>query len=326
MRRLFALVAPLILFAGICRGEDIKVGTYNVEVFHERFASTTRPTGDRDLARRLRASADKDNWMTATVILDPKFNPDVLCIEECCEFEELQKFNKEWLKGAYESVVVFPSNTERHQTLGMLLKPGFRILETKDQYYLEPDPVGNERGGRLFARGPSFVLIQSPGGYRFWLGLNHMKSKSDNSVDVTKWRIREAKRMHEIMKELEKSAPGGDVMLVGDMNDELGFQEFEQEAGGDAIGTLVGPADDGVVLATKPLIDAGQISYGGYWRPDHRGFIDQILVTKNMKDQIEEVKVFTDGLAKAASDHYPVYIRIRTDPVPTTNTAGSAGN
>jgi hypothetical protein len=58
----------------------------------------------------------------------------------------------------------------------------------------------------------------------------------------------------------------------------------------------------------------GQISYGGYWRPDHRSFIDQILVTKNMKDQIEEVKVFTDGLAKASSDHYPVYIRIKTDP------------
>jgi hypothetical protein len=318
MRRSVVFLATMLSLASFSRGEEIKVGTYNVEVFHQRFASTTRPTGDRDLTTRLRNSADKDNWMTSTVILDPKFNPDVLCIEECCELDELEKFNKQWLKGAYETVVVFPTNTDRHQTLGMLLKPGFKIVEKKDQYYLEPDPVGNERGGRLFARGPSFVLIESPGGYKFWLGLNHMKSKSGNSVDVTKWRIREAKRTHEIMKELEKIAPGGDVMLVGDMNDELGIQEFEQEAGGDAIAALVGPPEDGVVLATKPLIDAGQISYGGYWRPDYRAFIDQILVTKNMKDQIEEVKVFQDGLAKAASDHYPVYIRIKTDPPATS--------
>ena len=141
-----------------------------------------------------------------------------------------------------------------------------------------------------------------------------MKSKSGNSVDVTKWRLREAKRTHEIMMELEKVAPGGDVMLVGDMNDELGLQEFEQEAGGDAIATLVGPENDGVILATKPLIDEGKISYGGYWRPEHRSFIDQILVTKEMKDQIESVQVFQEPMAKVASDHYPVFIKIKSDP------------
>ena len=320
MKRFTMVLLILFGFATILRGEEITVATYNIELFHQHFAATTRPTGDRELAARLRADADKDNWMVSQVILDPKFNPDILCMEECCEQGELEKFNHQWLKDAYATVIVFPTNTERHQTLGMMLKPGFKVLEKKDQYYLEPDPVGNERGTRLFARGPSFVLVETPGGYKFWLGLTHMKSKSGNSVDVTKWRLREAKRTHEIIKELEKIAPGGDVMLVGDMNDELGFQEFEQEARGDAMATLVGPPEDGVVLATRPLIDAGQISYGGYWRPEHRAFIDQILITKEMKDQIEEVKVFTDGLARAASDHYPVYIKFKSDPV-----SGNAG-
>jgi endonuclease/exonuclease/phosphatase family metal-dependent hydrolase len=213
--------------------------------------------------------------------------------------------------------VVFPTNTERHQTLGMMLKPGFKIIERKDQYYLEPDPVGNERGARLFARGPAFVLVQTPGGYKFWLGVTHVKSKSGNNLEVTKWRLREVKRTHEIMLELEKIAPGGDVMLVGDMNDELGLQEFEQEAGGDAIAALVGPAEDGITLATRALIDKGQISYGGYWRPNHRGFIDQILVTRQMQDQLTDVKVFHTPLAAVASDHYPVFVQVKSDPAPS---------
>ena len=315
MRRIAGLLAALLL-AGIARAESITIATYNVEVFHEHFIAATQPTGNAELTRRLRADADKDLWMIAQVILDPKLNPDILCLEECCEQAELDKFNKDWLKGAYESVIVFPTNSDRHQQLGMMLKPGFKVLEKKDQYYLEKDPGQNERGDRLFARGPSFVLVQSPGGYQFWVGVTHGKSKRGNNVEVAKWRNREASRLHEIAKEIEHSGKGnGDVVVAGDMNDELGFQEFEQEAGGDSVALAVGPAEDGFVLATKPLIDAGKISYGGYWRPQFRSFIDQIIVSPEMKDQIQEVNVFQDGLARAASDHYPVYIRINADPV-----------
>ena len=108
--------------------------------------------------------------------------------------EELEAFNKKWLKGAYETAIVFPGNSGRGQTLGMLAKPGFKIVDRKDQYHLEPDTGKNARGERLFARGPAFVLIESPSGYRFWVGVTHQKSKSDNSVDVTQWRNREATR------------------------------------------------------------------------------------------------------------------------------------
>jgi endonuclease/exonuclease/phosphatase family metal-dependent hydrolase len=304
--------------------ETITAATYNIEVFHERFSATTKPTGDRELTHRLRADADKANWVTAQVILDPKFNPDVLVIEECCDQKELDAFNTQWLNKAYETVIVFPTNTERHQSLALMMKPGWKVLERRDQYYLEKDPGGgNERGDRLFARGPAFCLVQSPGGYQFWVGVTHQKSKSGNSVDVTKWRIRECARTHQILKELEHSGKGnGDVLFMGDMNDELGYQEFEQEAGGDAIAALVGPKEDGLVLETKPLIDAGQISYGGYWRPQHRGFIDHILCTKEMAGQVEEVKVFNSPLASVSSDHFPVYVRFHADPVPATQAAG----
>jgi hypothetical protein len=54
-----------------------------------------------------------------------------------------------------------------------------------------------------------------------------MKAKQ---VEDSKWRNREATRTHEIIKEIEKAGPS-DVMLLGDMNDELGMDESEKVAG-----------------------------------------------------------------------------------------------
>src|SRR5881394_2309531 len=73
-RCLLACMFAVTIACAFCAGaETITAATYNVEVFHEHFAATTHPTGDRELTRRLRADADKDCWMIAQVILDPKF-------------------------------------------------------------------------------------------------------------------------------------------------------------------------------------------------------------------------------------------------------------
>ncbi len=314
-QQLTAFILATILIASsasLAADETLTLATYNIEYFHAHFAPGVRETGDKELTERLRADADKDNWIISTVILDPKFFPDAMVIEECCEQDELEKFNKNWLKNAYETVIVFPNNSDRHQNLGMLLKPGFKVLEKRDQYYQEKDTAGgNERGDKLFARGPSFCKIQSPGGYVFWMGVTHQKSKHGNSAEVTQWRNREARRTHQIIKELEKAGPG-DVVLLGDMNDEYGIQEFELDGGGDSIANLVGPEKDGCTLLTKPLIEAGKISYGGYWKSDYRSFIDQIIVTQSMKPLVKEVDVFKNAMAPAASDHFPVYVKIAT--------------
>lgn len=303
----------VLLLAAAASAETITVATYNIENFALRFPPTAKEIGDKDLAARVRTNEEKNNWLASEVILDPKFSPDVMVIEECCDQDDLDKFNKRWLKNAYETAIVFPGNSERHQSVALMAKPGFKVVEKKDQYYLDKDPAGaNDRGDKLFARGPAFVKIQTPSGYQFWVGVTHQKSKSGNNVDVTKWRKREAERTHQIIKELEKAGPN-DVILLGDMNDELGLQEFEQEAGGDVIAALVGPETDGLTLVTRALSDAGRISYGGYFRSDHRSFIDHVIVTKSMKDQVQEVNVFTDGVARAASDHYPVYVKIKSD-------------
>jgi hypothetical protein len=330
----------LLLCTNLALAEEIKIATYNVEVWNDSFAgfhASTQPINNdpagKELVRSLRRENDEDNWEVAQVILDPKFNPDILVIEEGPEQSDLRYFNRKWLNEAYDWVQVLPSNTDRHQTLAIMMKRGFKIVARRDKYHEEPDPQGgNARGSKLFARGPVFLLVQTPGGYKFWVGVTHQKSKSpgfnpdatsrpaENSPEVmnrrvedTKWRNREAARTHEIIKELEKEGPS-DVMLLGDMNDDATTDDAEKQAGGETIATLIGPPADGLILATKPLIDAKKISFHNYDDTRHRELIDHIVVTQSMKDQIRDVKVIDDvPLAKVASDHYPVMIRITAD-------------
>lgn len=327
MIKLSIPVAVVLMgFTPLSSAESVTIATYNVEHFHEHFLghrmATTKPALPdslpvRQLVDALKKANDEENWEVAQVILDPKFSPDVLVIQEGCRQEDLEFFNKRWLNNAYKTLLTFNTNTDRDQHLNMMLKPGYQVVQRKDQYYREPDSVPNPRGDRLFARGPAFVLVETPSGYRFWVGTTHQKSKSGNSKQVTEWRNREAKRTHQILRELENSGTS-DVLLLGDMNDEPGIQEFEMEGGGDVIANLVGPDTDGFILATRPLVDGGQVSFGGYWNTRFRAFIDHIVISKEMKNQVDDVRVVNDGLARVASDHFPVMIRIRADEGPST--------
>ncbi len=333
MRKLFSFFAGLLIVAAaaVTQAEEIRIGTYNVEHWADKFDTRkladwakTQPKSDElsGMVKTERNQDDKDNWMVASTIQSAEFNPDILLFQEGCDHADLEYFNKKWLKGEYETLIVFPSNSGRDQNVGMIIKPGFKVIEKRDQYYLEKDSVSKDflkaeydspatKENRLFARGPAFVLIQSPSGYKFWVGTNHEKSKSGNNVDVTKWRNREATRIHEIIKEVEKIGPA-DVVFGGDMNDEIGLQEFEQEAGGDSISMIVGKPEDGIVCATKPLADKGDISFGGYFNDRYRSFIDHLFVTQSLKARVAGVSVIRSGVAPGASDHYPVLIRINT--------------
>ncbi|HMO26751.1 MAG TPA: endonuclease/exonuclease/phosphatase family protein [Tepidisphaeraceae bacterium] len=314
MRTIVLLVLTICLTPLLASAEQIRIATYNIENFRKNFlghkasqnpALANAGAEVTEMIETLRRINNKDNWMLAQLIAHPDFSPDILVIQEGCTEADLRFFNRRWLNNRYETVKVFPSNTTRDQHLGLMIRPGFKIIETRDQYHKEPDPTPNPRGERLFARGPAFVLIESPGGYRFWVGTNHMKSRSGNSLDVTRWRNREARRSNEILHELAGGAVK-DFVFLGDFNDEIGFQEFEQEAGGDAMAILVGDFH----LATRALAESGKITFGGYWFEDRRSFIDHVIVHPSMKDRIADVKVIDMDPARFASDHYPVMITI----------------
>ena len=301
--------------------DTIRIATWNIENWRDHFVyendlKGTRRTGDEayDQLRTVeRFQNEEDNWEIAQVFNDPAFDADVLVFQEGCSQENLEQFNKEWLSDAYGFVRVFRSNSERGQTVGIMVKKGFEVVEVADEFHEMPDTDDiNPRGDRLFARGPGFALIESPSGYRFWVGTTHQKSKSGNSVEVTRWRNAEAAATRQIIHQLQARG-SEDVILLGDMNDEIGLQEFESEGGGDVMANLVGADGEGLVLATRDLAEQGAISYTGYWRPRYRSFIDHIVITDTAANQVAAVGLFDTPWARVASDHLPVFIDIRPD-------------
>lgn len=329
--RLLLTVGFVLTVVRLVSAEQIRIATYNIENWRFRFDvrellewAKTQPQSEQlnQLIRSERNQDDEDNWEIAETIRSPGVNADILVFQEGCNQEDLEYFNKRWLNGMYATVRVFKTNTGRGQNTGILLKPGFELLEVREDYHLEKDSVSKDwmksgddaeesvvRENRLFARGPAFAKIKSPNGYVFWVGTNHQKSKSGNNVQVAAWRLREAKRTQQIITELARD--GTDVVFGGDMNDELGIQEFETEAGGDAIAALAGSPSQ-TILATRVLAEKGEISFGGYWRDRYRSLIDHFVVSASLKDRIVDVHVYRDGLAPAASDHYPVVLTIRS--------------
>jgi hypothetical protein len=295
----------------------IRLMTYNVEnwrlIFQPRkVLMTTQPGLPEDVVdvvKRARSKADEENWEAARTILNVQ--PDIWVFQEGCEADDLNFFNTQFLGGYFETVHVFKTNTERGQNTGILCRPGFKVLQFKEGYADEPDVNDvNPYTDKLFARGPGFALIRAPDGSTFWVGTNHGKSKGGNSVEVTKWRNAEAARTNQIINDLRKAGPP-QVFFLGDMNDELGVQEFEQEAGGSAIELTAGKGNGQLVVLTKKLSEDGEISFGGYRSGRYRSFIDHAFATPEAARWVKAVDVFREDLADVASDHYPVYVDVR---------------
>ena len=138
---LFAMSIALLCCASLSHAEMITVATYNIEHFESHFLGfklgkmkeSKQPGAFQEAVDALKHANDKENFATARVITHKAFSPDVLVIEEGCTQSNLEYFNKRWLQNAYETAIQLPSNTDREQHLCMLLKPGFKILQRKDQ-------------------------------------------------------------------------------------------------------------------------------------------------------------------------------------------------
>src|SRR4051812_17303342 len=131
-------VACLLISCALASAEEVTVASWNIENWNGHFEAhraSTQPIGKdpaaKDLLADLRKANDEDNWEVAQVILDPKFSPDILVVEEACDQSDLRYFNQRWLNDAYETALQFQTNTDRHQNLDLLMKPGFKILERR---------------------------------------------------------------------------------------------------------------------------------------------------------------------------------------------------
>lgn len=308
---------PAALIAKPAGPNAYRIATMNVEWWSNIFLprkvlATTRPGLDDGIVRVLKnaeGQADEENWEIARSIL--AMQPDIVVFQEGCAQDDLNYFNTQFLDGYFETLHVFKSNNERGQSTGIMLRPGLKVLEWREEYYNDPDTNDvNPLDDKLFARGPGFALVQAANGKRFWVGTNHTKSKSGNSVAVTKWRNAEAVRTNQIIAELKQTGPK-EVFFLGDMNDELGMQEFEQQAGGSAADLTAGKGPNALTILTKPLADEGGLSYHGSRSRRFLSFIDHAYATPEAAKWVTKVDIFSSDLADVTSDHYPVYFDIK---------------
>lgn len=289
----------------------VRVVSWNVENFSQNFTAYALekkygqndaiPDDLKEFISYERRADNEENYEVAEVI--KALAPDILCVQESATLRDLAYFNENWLGEYFGTIQQLPTNSDREQNLTIMLRPGFEVVKMETLYETPDTNDFNDRGDRLFARGAGFVLVKGPDGEQFWVGNTHQKSKGGNSVTTTRWRNLEATTTRDKAIELSESAP---VLLVGDMNDDLGVGEFEAEAGGDVIANL----SMGMTLLTRELAEAGVDSFKGYGSTRYAGLIDHAVASENMTPFVKDVSVFTGSLTASASDHYPLIVEL----------------
>jgi len=309
--------SPAKSAAGPAGAEQVRLATYNIEQFMKMFDQNRMPRRSQNREELFRD--EEDLYEVARTIRLGRFDADILGIQECCTQPMLEQFNRRWLGGKYAFVKVFPGNVEGMH-VGMLAKAGFEVLEVRDKYYLDKDPVDDSQlramrrqegiaEDRLFSRGPAFVKFRTPGGSVLWVGCTHAKSKFRNSKAATRWRVRDIQRTRQICGEL--IAAGTDkLVMLGDFNDDFGMDEHEKALGVDAVETfLAGRGAEKLLCLTRPLLakDPSLASYHCQIKPPkYRSFLDHVFVSPALARFVGRTYLVDDPVAAVASDHYPV--------------------
>lgn len=301
------------------RIEQVRLATYNVEHFMRMFDQVRMPQRSRNRTELFRD--EEDLYEVARTITLKHFDPDVLVLQECCNQKMLEMFNQRWLKGKYTFVRVFAGNTDG-QWLGVLVKPGFKVLEVQDRYYRQQDPVNDPavrqakekaklaEGNLLFPRGPVFLKVRTPGGNLLWVGNTHLKSKYGNDEAVTRWRIRQMQCIRRICGQLLERNETKNLVVMGDFNDDLGKDEHERKSGADAVAVMVkGKGFEQLASPTFTLVqaDPALATYHCRIKPiKYRSFLDHVFLSPKLSNYVKATFLIRDPIAVAASDHYPV--------------------
>ncbi len=123
------------------------------------------------------------------------------------------------------------------------------------------------------------------------------------------------------------------VIVMGDMNDEPGLDEYQKQVGASSIETLMGSIFEPKKIMHNTLWHLSSEDHNReLWTaefPDqiisysknHRVWIDHILVSPDMIDSENKLRYVMDSgsicqkdeIAKAASDHYPVFCQLEHD-------------
>lgn len=301
--------------------ETLRIATYNIEHFNEMFDQGLVSRDKRDWDEFFR---DQEDLYEVARVINEQFDADILTVQECCQQNHLEYFNRKWLKNRYKTVKVFKGNSSRGQYLGILAKKGYELLEVRE-FHNEPDPVDDpvvarmkkgspmEEGNLLFSRGPGFAKFRTPGGRVIWVGVTHVKSRYGDKQAVTQWRVRETTRTRELCGELLAEGETNYLVMTGDFNDDIGQStEHEKALEIDAAGAMTaGTGRDKLVNLTARL-DPKVGTYHAQLKTQFEPTVfDLIFASPALADAVRSVQAVSTPLAAVASDHYPVVAEFR---------------
>lgn len=196
-----------------------------------------------------------------------------------------------------------------------------------------------------FERKPLEVMLKvKNSNIRFLLILILAKSKEVSSVnDVLNYQrlavanrkklYAQSKKIRERIDQIMLNEPDLQVILMGDMNDEPGLDEFQKKVGASSIETMLGSVFEpekilhNALWHLKSKDKSKEIWTTSFKDPivtnrrRHRAWTDHILITPSFlhpKAPLKYVnnsgKIFSKSqFAKTASDHFPVYCKLETD-------------
>lgn len=282
----------------------IKIGTYNVNNFFDRFDD---PYNFRDDRWGARASEPKK--------LDQIFDlgqrlrqdkPDILALQEVENKGALYEFNVAQLGGHFQDLLVIEGNDPRGIQIGIASK--FPLGQVASYQFLRD--IGDRRKGKIFSRDLIEVEILDPDTFipMLTVFVTHLKSKfvDPSAKDRVKEeqeaahrRTRQAMAIAQIIKRRFPNPQSGFYVLMGDFNDTPDSAPLSPLLRDPQLGLFD-------VLTTLPP----DKRWTHYWaEKKENSQLDYILLSPAMQQRMVPgtAQVVQRGYT-GGSDHRPVYV------------------
>jgi endonuclease/exonuclease/phosphatase family metal-dependent hydrolase len=284
----------------------IKLGTYNINNFFDRFDDPYNYSDDRWGARTTAPKKLDEIYNLAERLREDK--PDVLALQEVENKGSLYEFNVAHLGGHFDDLVVVDANDPRGIQIGLASKlPLGHVIS----YQFLRD-FGDKRKTKIFSRDFLEIEMLDPETYVpiFTMFVTHLKSKfvdpslkGDDRLKAegraTHRRTRQAMAIAQIIKRRFPNPQRAFYVLAGDFND---------TPNSTALAPLLGDQQLGLfdVLTTLPE----DKRWTHYWSGGKEySQIDYILLSPPMRQRMVEgtARVVQRG-STTGSDHKPVYV------------------
>ena len=278
-------------------------------------------------------------------------NPHILGIVEASnkiQHHELFINDPDLLGGEYK--VVKGTENRGTQDLVLYYKDPFEVLEVdKHLDFYDPwlEDIDDDGIQELcdFERKPLEVLFRIKGtDIKFYIILILGKSKGVFSVNDLlvyqklalsnrKKLFAQAKKIRRRLDQIMSNKKYTSVIVMGDMNDEPGFDEYQKMMGASSIETLMGSIFEPARILHNTLWYLTKTDHNKeLWttefpdqivanRANHRVWLDHILISPDMLFPDSKLRYITksggigkkDKISKEASDHFPVFCKLETD-------------